>query len=268
MIAAVSASVPPFERPVAACMTSAVLTVCPDTPVFEVAALMDEHRISCLPVTDLAGILCGIISRTDLVALGALQAGARRESPAMPLPRRKAGDIMTSRVVTVPVTSSVRTAAQAMASHAIHHVIVVDGPSVAGIVSAVDVAAIVRDSRVVAPLSSIMSSPAITVESQTTLGSAIELLSRVRVSGLIVTANERPIGTFTQNDALAARDLPRSTPLDAVYEPALLCLPEETPLYVAARQLAHHDVRRIVACARGAVVGVATSLDFVRYVAW
>jgi CBS domain-containing protein len=47
-------------------MTSAVISVEPDTPVREVAKVMDERRVHRLLVLD-AGQLCGLISAMDLV---------------------------------------------------------------------------------------------------------------------------------------------------------------------------------------------------------
>jgi len=49
-------------------MTSALITVAPDTPAQEAVALMIEGRITCLPVVQ-GRRLVGIITRTDLLAL-------------------------------------------------------------------------------------------------------------------------------------------------------------------------------------------------------
>ena len=54
------------ERPVAAAMTSDVVTATPDTPVLAALALMTNRRIRHLPVTG-AGSLLGIVSIGDLV---------------------------------------------------------------------------------------------------------------------------------------------------------------------------------------------------------
>jgi CBS-domain-containing membrane protein len=51
-------------------MTSAVVTVPPDLPVKQAAALLVEHAIGALPVVE-DGALVGIVSEADLVALEA-----------------------------------------------------------------------------------------------------------------------------------------------------------------------------------------------------
>lgn len=48
-------------------MTERLVTVRPDTPVAEVYALMDEHRVQSCPVVTEAGELRGMVSRVDLL---------------------------------------------------------------------------------------------------------------------------------------------------------------------------------------------------------
>jgi len=48
-------------------MTAPAVTVQPDTPIAEAARLLDEHRITRLPVIDSGGRLLGIASRSDLL---------------------------------------------------------------------------------------------------------------------------------------------------------------------------------------------------------
>lgn len=52
---------------VADIMSSDPLTVNPETPLSEVAALTLEHRINCFPVVNDAGKVAGILTTTDLV---------------------------------------------------------------------------------------------------------------------------------------------------------------------------------------------------------
>jgi CBS domain-containing protein len=48
-------------------MTPEVITAAPDTPVTAVAALLDKHRISGVPVVDKEGRVMGVITQSDLV---------------------------------------------------------------------------------------------------------------------------------------------------------------------------------------------------------
>ncbi|MEJ2665845.1 MAG: CBS domain-containing protein [Deinococcales bacterium] len=65
-------------------MKTSVLTISPDDPIERAALLMNEHKISGLPVVD-AGVVVGILTITDLlqafVSLLDLQEGGRLTGP-------------------------------------------------------------------------------------------------------------------------------------------------------------------------------------------
>ena len=63
----VAAGVDPATTPVADVMTSAMLTVTPDTPVEECRALMSERRVRHLPVIGASG-LEGLVTSGDVMA--------------------------------------------------------------------------------------------------------------------------------------------------------------------------------------------------------
>jgi len=56
---------------VAEIMKSPVVSVRPDTPLLEAARLLLEHKVGCLPVTELDGTLVGIVTDFDFVGLAA-----------------------------------------------------------------------------------------------------------------------------------------------------------------------------------------------------
>jgi CBS domain-containing protein len=257
-----------LDAPLSTYMTRHLAVVHVQTPVDQIAALLDARRISGVPVVDTSGKLTGVVTRTDLVALGALQAGRRAGSPAMPLPHRRAHDVMTREPQTVELGASLREAARVMATHAIHRVFVLDRDVLVGVIGAVDIALAVHDAKIGSELSTIMTAPVVTVAPRAPLGSAIDLLDRLRLSALVVVDEDRPIGLFTQAEALAARDLPRDTPIEMLYETELVCLPATTPLWVAAGHVSRLDVRRVVVCKRDEAIGLVSSLDFARWMAW
>jgi CBS-domain-containing membrane protein len=49
-------------------LTKEVITATPETTVTEVAALLERHRISGVPVVDAGGRVVGVITQSDLVA--------------------------------------------------------------------------------------------------------------------------------------------------------------------------------------------------------
>ncbi|MBY0383359.1 MAG: CBS domain-containing protein [Xanthobacteraceae bacterium] len=48
-------------------MTSDVITAAPETPLHEIAALLEEHQIKRVPIVSKAGDLVGIVSRANLI---------------------------------------------------------------------------------------------------------------------------------------------------------------------------------------------------------
>ena len=50
-------------------MSTNVLTVAPETAAYEAALLLWTHKIGCVPVTDVAGQLVGILTEADFVRL-------------------------------------------------------------------------------------------------------------------------------------------------------------------------------------------------------
>src|SRR3990170_8881644 len=48
-------------------MTSAPVTVRPDTTVKDALALLDRHSITMLPVVSAAGVIAGVLSEADLI---------------------------------------------------------------------------------------------------------------------------------------------------------------------------------------------------------
>lgn len=254
-----------FDRPIADYMTREVEVADVEAPIEDIARTMHERRISGLPILE-HGRLAGVITRTDLIQLGALQTGRRWTSPTMTLPHRRAGDVMTRQPRVIAPGTPLRDAGRVMSERTMHRLFVVEDDRLVGVISTADLASAVRDARIDAPLSAVMTSPILSIEVHAPLSAAIELLSRVPVSGLIVTDEGIPVGMFTQIDALASRDLPRSTPLETTYDAAVICLPVETKLHRAAAHAAQLDIRRVVACRAREAVGVISGLDFARVV--
>jgi CBS domain-containing protein len=129
-------------------MTSSVITVAPDTPVAEIAALMLERRISAVPVVDATGRLQGIVSEGDLMRHARAGTGrsgswwlalfADRDETAQDYVKSHgltATDVMTSRVVTAAENAPIDRIASLLERHRIKRVPIVRRGKVVGIVS-------------------------------------------------------------------------------------------------------------------------------------
>jgi len=129
-------------------MTTAVITVMPDTSIHEIAKLLCDHHISGVPVVGEDGQLLGIVSEGDLIGHAGL-AGEQRRSwwqtflsgPTVLAQHyakshgRAASDVMTKEVVTVLETTSVADTARALEQHRIKRLPVLRNGRLIGIVT-------------------------------------------------------------------------------------------------------------------------------------
>ena len=118
-----------MTTPVRALLQRAPVTVSPHTPIRAVAELMREQRVSSVMLVE-QGHLFGLVTDRDL-RNRTLAAGL---DPALPVL-----EIATVAPLTIDISAPGFEALLLMARHNIHHVPVMDGATVAGMVTATDV---------------------------------------------------------------------------------------------------------------------------------
>jgi CBS domain-containing protein len=157
---------PPFDKLVARdIMRSDLITVAPTQPLTELRHLLIESQVSGVPVVR-EGRLVGIVSRSDLVRVEELfnaldaevseegwqenQADGFKHAPAQAfagfqrrLSELKVKDAMRTQVVTCSPQTAITEVAAEMVRHHVHRVVVVEGDKPIGIVSTLDIAALV-----------------------------------------------------------------------------------------------------------------------------
>lgn len=129
-------------------MTKDVLSVEANTAVREIAELLLKHRISAVPVIDSDKTLLGIVSEGDLIRrqetdterrhswwLEALMSQQEKAKEFIKAHGRKAGDLMTSKVVTVAEDSPLHEIARLLEQNHIKRVPVTKNGKLVGIVS-------------------------------------------------------------------------------------------------------------------------------------
>lgn len=132
-------------------MTPDVITVAPETSVYDAARLLLGRRIGALPVLNEVGGLVGLISESDLMRRGETRTDKRRSwwhglitsdlrqaSEFLRGQGRRVSDVMTRNVVCVEAGAPLREVAELMENHVIRRVPVLDGPRLVGIVSRSD----------------------------------------------------------------------------------------------------------------------------------
>lgn len=129
-------------------MTVDVLTVTPDTPLREAAALLTTRRISGVPVVDAEGRVVGVVSEADIVLKAGGETRGHRllgwllESDvdlADKIAATTVGEAMSAPARTIDGDRRVHEAAKLMAAEGINRLPVVDGDRLVGIVTRADV---------------------------------------------------------------------------------------------------------------------------------
>jgi len=148
-------SIDPYRRRVKNAMSRVVITADVDDTVRDALTLMEENRISALPVVDRQRRCVGILTATDLIELTRelddeltdlthvsdvsrqwlLEALAKHE-----LGQQKLGDRMTAAVEGIGAEATLHAAASEMLRDRIHHLPVLDDQKrLLGILSTMDV---------------------------------------------------------------------------------------------------------------------------------
>jgi CBS domain-containing protein len=129
-------------------MTSRVHVARPWTPFKLLVQLIEDNRISAVPIVDEHGVPIGIVSESDLLLKERRLELETTSSPLHPLRRRHqrakavgvvASEIMTTPPITIPCDTTLPQAARLMQERNVRRLVVVDERgTIAGIVSRTD----------------------------------------------------------------------------------------------------------------------------------
>jgi CBS domain-containing protein len=257
-----------LSMPVSTFMTAPAIAVSETALLADADQVLRDRNVSCVAVVGEDGRPVGAISRTDLLRIGRVEARLRSRPALISFPDRQVRDAMIRGLVAVTPETALSAAARTMASCRIHRVFVMTGDELAGVLSTKDVLLAIDAARVITPIREVMSAPVHTIPLSAKLSLAVDRLEQAHVSGLCVVDDDGwPVGTFTQREALASRDLAGDTRVEEVMSYSMLCLPTLTPLHRAAAHAYATRARRVLAIEDRYVRGVLTGLDFARFAA-
>jgi CBS domain-containing protein len=233
-------------------MSSPAVVVGPEIALPDVASMLALRQISGVPVVS-GDELLGVVSTTDLLRAG--------------VDGRQACDVMSAPAVVGHPGESLEEIAWRMGAASVHRVIVTERGKVVGVVTAHDILDEVRCRPLEEPVRTIMRMPVESIGIGEPIDAAVERLVEANVHGLVVVDGMAPAGVFTHREALAARLLPpnlRRQPVEEVMSHRVLTVDGSVKIRRAAAQAAMMNARRIVVVDGAHLIGIVTSMDFVR----
>ena len=123
-----------------AVMSTDLVTLAPDATLADARSLMHEHRIHHLPVVDADMKLLGLLTLSDL--LRASDSSLRDADERIHARDIRVGDVMVTEVATVEAAASLRQAALFLEKHRIGCLPVMEGETIAGIITDSDFVAV------------------------------------------------------------------------------------------------------------------------------
>lgn len=236
-------------------------------PLEEADETMQEHRVSALAVTDDAGELAGVISRTDLIHR-ALEVKEQSGVRTLVLPEVRTRDVMTPTPIRVNANAQLTAAAAIMAKRGVHRVFVEDEGQLAGVVATREVMVAVARSAILVPLGECMTTEVVSVQRTTSIRVAMERIADCHKHGIVVKDRAAPVGIVTLEELLLAQHWPATFAVEEFMYRRPLCLPASMPVNRATEFALANDVRHIVVIDDDGVRGLVTGIDLARVYAW
>jgi predicted transcriptional regulator len=264
------ANLGPWSVPVREYMSSSLVALEPEALLEDAQATLLRRGISAAPVIDATGDLVGILSTTDILRVARIEMQSPQALARVWPPPHRVREVMHRDVVTIDVDAPVGEAAVRMVRHGIHRLIVTRDDRPISVVSARDAMRAILEARVTTPLSRVMTTDIKCLLIGDTIDSAVGELTDANVHGLVVLDGSWPVGVFTQHEAIKARALPpalRKTAVERIMSYETLCHNVQTPLFRVAGHSMSMNVRRILAVDHRRLVGIATGLDLMRFMA-
>lgn len=245
-------------------MTHSVVAVAEATRLPAVLETLQGMDVSCALVFDEpGGPPSGVVSLSDLARVSKFVGGTRDPLALLP-PDFAVRDVMTPRVIEIDETASIGEAARMMLHNRVSRLFVRSGGRVRGVFSTRDALRVVHSRRLDRPLRGVMTAPVESIAVGDSIDAALEKLDATELRGLVVVDGPRPIGVFTQFEAIRARALPtelRGNPVEEIMSYEALTLDAEVPVYRAAGHAIAMRTRRILVVEGESLVGIVTGYD-------
>jgi diguanylate cyclase (GGDEF)-like protein/PAS domain S-box-containing protein len=242
-------------------LSPSVFTVTTDTALPDVLASMESLRISCVIAIDVQHHAIGIFTEQDAIALMAERKDVAKLSMS---------DVMSTSLLTAPADMDFRDAYQLMSGKGYRHLIVADDDNrLIGIVSEGDFLHHMGMEYLVElkTVSAAMTRNLVTLKEDATLADAVDLMARHKISCVIITRDQVPIGILTERDTIGlVRTIndPARVHITRVMKSPVQTIDAQHPLQQAMGIMESFKIRRLVVVEGDILKGIVTRHDIVK----
>ena len=114
------------------CMTKSTISVKPSENIYQVAKIMGDNHIGCVPVCDNLGKVVGILTDRDILLRGV---ACNKDANTTPI-----SDIMTTKVIKTTPDTDVESVTETMSRNQIRRMPVIENDQIVGILTIGDIA--------------------------------------------------------------------------------------------------------------------------------
>jgi len=233
-------------------MNRDVFTVCPDDTVTTAAKIVSDNKISCVVVTD-SGSVVGILTEPDFLK--------RTMSLKRDFNEIRVAEIMSAPVVTVPADLSIFEASKTMEKKGIKQLPVLEKGQLVGIVTQTNLIRTLTSYVMWRDVVEIMSRDVSTVQKNTTVSEASQIMTSHDISSIVVLDGDRAIGVLTERDIInriITLQKSADTQVEEVMSSPVISIPPDFSVISAGNLMEKMDIRRLVViedkCLRGIIV--------------
>lgn len=253
-------------------MTREVVTIAPESTLYEAAKIMGEKHIGSLIVLKYDTPV-GMITERDLlseVSASGIDLEKDWVLGTTSIKEEKVERFMSYPLTTVCLTARIKEAAQMMIEKKIRRLAVFECGKLVGIVTASD---LIRSLPEVPEtmhawfeVDYFMTKQVVTADEETPVDSVAKIMGEKRIGSVIITSQGEPIGIFTERDLLTkflAKDKSLVIEVGEACSSPLITAPLGISVHDAAVTMTSKHIRRLPITRDGKLVGILTARDLV-----
>lgn len=251
-------------------MTPEVVTITPESTLYEAARIMGEKRIGSLIVVKYETPV-GMITERDLlreVVNSEIELEKDWLVGGVSIKEEKVENVMTYPLTTISLKSRIKEAAQMMIEKNIRRLGVRESGKLVGIITASDLIRSLPDvpetMEVWFEVDYFMTEGVITADEETPVDNVAKIMGKKGIGSVIITSKGEPIGIFTERDLLTkflAKDKSLKIEVGKACSKPLNTAPLGISVHDAAEIMTSKHIRRLPITREGKLVGILTARD-------